>query len=97
MYKILIFLKKSEDESVLVRFTSSTVPKLESLSGQKIKPAEIEGAVLSQEKFSMFCEASFEKKEELDMLMQTPEGKELNKDIAGFGGYISVFYANFGE
>lgn len=97
MYKILIFLKKTEDESVLVRFTNSTVPKFESLSGQKIKAAEIEGALLSQEKFIMFCEASFEKKEEMDRLMQTPEGKELNKDLAGFGGHVSVFYANFGE
>lgn len=97
MYKILIFLKKTGDESVLARFTQSTIPKLESLSGQKIHLAEIEGAMLSQEKFHKFCEALFPKKEDLDRLMQTPAGKEFNKDLAGYSNHISVFYANFGE
>ena len=97
MYKILIFLKKTGDDSVLLRFTNSTVPKLESLTKDKIKLAAIEGAALSEEKYSLYCEASFPKKEDLDMLMQSPEGKELNKDLAGYGSHISVFYANFGE
>ncbi|MGE5354553.1 MAG: hypothetical protein ACM3P0_20895 [Acidobacteriota bacterium] len=97
MYKILIFLKKTDDESVLARFTKSTLPRLESLAGQKVKLAEIEGALLSQEKFFKFCEAVFSRKEDLDKLLQTAEGKEFNKDLAGFGNHVSVFYANFGE
>lgn len=97
MYKILIFLKKTGDESLSIRFKSSTIPKLESLTGQKIEALEIEGALLSQEKFSMYCGASFSKREELDRLMQTPEGKEFNKDLAGYGFNISVFYAKSGE
>ncbi|HEX2960593.1 MAG TPA: hypothetical protein VHO43_02315 [Ignavibacteriales bacterium] len=97
MYKILIFLKRTDDESVLSRFRQSTIPRLESLTGQKITLAEIEGASLSQEKFIKYCEAVFSKREDLDRLMQTPEGKEFNKDIAGYGSYISVFYADFGE
>ncbi|MGE5430909.1 MAG: hypothetical protein ACM3QX_07540 [Syntrophomonadaceae bacterium] len=97
MYKILIFLKKTGDESVLTRFTSSTLPKLESLTGQKIHLAEIEGAMLSQEKFFKYCEAWFSKREDLDRLMQTAEGKEFNKDLAGYSNHLSVFYANYGE
>ncbi|HEX2868596.1 MAG TPA: hypothetical protein VHO03_16265 [Ignavibacteriales bacterium] len=97
MYKLLIFLKKTGDESVLVRFNESTIPKLERLAGKKVSSAEIEGALLSPEKFEKFCEASFTDKSELDRLLQTPLGKELNKDLAAFGNHISVFYANFGE
>lgn len=96
MYKILIFLKKTEDESLSIRFKNSTVPKLESLTGQKIEPLEIEGSMLSQEKFFLCCEASFSKREDLDRLMQSPEGKEFNKDLAGYGASISVFYAKSG-
>lgn len=97
MYKLLIFLKKTGDESVMVRFNGSTIPRLESLTGKKIETAKIEGALLSPEKYERLCEISFTDKSDLDRLLQTPEGKELNKDLAGFGNHISVFYANFGE
>lgn len=97
MYKLLIFLKKTGDESVLARFNESTVPKLERLTGKIVETAEIEGSLLSPEKYERLCEVSFTDKSDLDRKLQTPEGRELNKDLAGFGSHVSVFYANFGE
>lgn len=97
MYKILIFLRKTGDESLLLRLQKSTVPKLEKLAGEKIGISEIEGAMLTEEKYFRFCEAEFAGKEDLDRKMQTPEGKELNKELASYGGNISVFYANYGD
>ncbi|MCU7494528.1 MAG: hypothetical protein HF314_01280 [Ignavibacteria bacterium] len=96
MYKILIFLKKVGDESVLTHFRDVTIPKLESLVKSKVPLADIEGSALSEEKYHKYCEAVFSKKEDLDRLFQSPEGKEFNKELAGLGRHISVFYANFG-
>lgn len=97
MYKVLIFIKKSEEDAVLEHFKSSTLPGLIRLTGQQIEIGHVDGGLLSEEKFYKFCEITFKSSQELNELLQTPEGKVLNRDLSSFHNFISVFMINYGE
>lgn len=96
MYKLMIFLKRTDDDSVLQHFLNSTMPRLQKLTGQDTVSAVIEGSALNEEKFTRYCEFVFESADVLNQLLQSPEGKELNKDLASYHNNISIFFANYG-
>jgi len=97
MYKMLMFLKKSDDPNVEQHFRNFTVPALNNLSGKKIKTAKVESSILLEQKYDWFCEISVDSKYEWDKMMATGEGKKLNRDLMDFHKNIDLIFVNYGE
>lgn len=95
MYKLLFFLHKSDDENITSFFKDNIIKKLEEVSTTKIELAEVESNLLLEQKFSFFCEISAPSKEEMDKLMYSKAGKELNKNLMEFHENITMIAVNF--
>lgn len=95
MYKLLFFLKKPVDEKILNHFNEKTIPILSQLTGKNISLAEIESNLLAEQKFSFFCEAEFSNKEEMDRIMNSESGLELNKDLMDFHEQLTIIPVNY--
>lgn len=94
---MLIFIRQSEDDSVLKRFRNSTYQKIRELTGGSVKMAHLEGGALSEEKYISYCEAEFSDRDHMAGLMQSAAGKELNKDLSGYHKHVSVFFADYSQ
>lgn len=97
MYKMLMFLKKSDDPNVIKHFNNFTVPILNKLSGKEIKVAKVESSLLLEQKYTLFCEINVNSKDEWDKMMATGEGKKLNKDLMDFHQSIDLIFVNYEE
>lgn len=97
MYKMLMFLKKSDDPNVLNHFKSFTIPALNKLSGENIKAAKVESSLLIEQKYNWFCEAVVGSKNEWDKLMTTKEGKIFGKDLTDFHKSVDLIFVNYDE
>jgi hypothetical protein len=95
MYKLLFFLKKPLDEKVLNHFKEKTIPILCELTGKDILMAEVESNLLAEQKYSFFCEAEFSNKEEMDRIMNSKSGLELNKDLMDFHEQLTIIPVNY--
>jgi hypothetical protein len=95
MYKILFFLKKEHDDSVLDHFKNVTLKLLSDIAGTEIKLGKIESNLLSEVKYSHYCEIIARSKEEMDRLMNTKAGKELNKDLMEFHNFITTYSIDY--
>jgi uncharacterized protein (TIGR02118 family) len=95
MYKILFFLRKPVDEKILNHFNEKTIPILSKLTGKNVSIAEVESNLLAEQKFSFFCEAEFKSKEEMDSIMNSKSGLELNKDMMDFHEHLSIITVNY--
>ncbi len=95
MYKMLFFLKKSNEEKILNHFNNFTVKHLSALAGREVKAGKVESNLLLDEKYERFCELTAESKEEMDKMFNSPEGKILNKDLMDFHKFITVISVNF--
>ncbi len=97
MYKMLIFLKKSDDPNVVRHFRNFTLPALNKLSGREIKIAKVESSLLLEQKYEWFCEISVDSKYEWDKMMASGEGKKLNRDFMDFHNNIDLIFVNYEE
>jgi hypothetical protein len=97
MYKILFFLHKTDDENISSFFKDHIIKKLEEITETKISVAEVESNLLLEQKYSYFCEISAPSKEEMDKLMYSRAGKDLNKSLMEFHENITVITVNFNE
>lgn len=97
MYKLLFFLHKSDDDSLQQHFNDITIKNLSRISGKEIKIARVENNLLLDAKYSHFCEISASSKDEMDKLMNTKAGKELNKDLSDFHSDITIITINYGK
>jgi hypothetical protein len=95
MYKMLLFLKKSADEDVVKHFREITITYLSEIAGKEIKFAKVESNFLLEEKFSFYCELSADSKDEMDKLLATRAGRELNKDLMAFHQYFTAIFINY--
>jgi len=95
MYKLLLFLKKTDNKEINNLFNDYTLKHLSELSGKEIKAADVESNLLLEEKYSKFCEVSVSSKEEWDTKMNSKAGKELNKHLMNFHQHISVIFVNY--
>ncbi len=95
MYKLLFFLHKTDDENVLHYFRDNTIKKLEGIIGKHIGIAEVESNLLLEQKYTYFCEISALSKEEMDKMMHSKAGKELNKSLMDFHKNITVIAVNY--
>ena len=97
MYKMLMFLKKSDDPGVENHFKNFTLPILNELTGNEIKAAKVESSLLLEQKYNWYCEISIDSKNDWDKMMATTEGKKLNKDLMDFHQNIDLIFVNYEE
>ena len=97
MYKILFFLHKSNDDGIIDFFNKIIVKKLGEVIGKVVSVAEIESNLLLEQKYSLYCEISTNKKEEMDELMNSRAGKELTKELTDFHQNLTVITVNYNK
>ena len=97
MYKLLFFLHKTDDENVLQFFRDNTIKKLEGIIGKDVGIAEVESNLLLEQKYTYYCEISALSKEEMDRIMHSKAGKELNKSLMDFHKNITVIAVNYNQ
>ena len=97
MYKLLFFLHKTDDENVLQFFRDNTIKKLEGIIGKDVGIAEVESNLLLEQKYTYYCEISAASKEEMDKMMHSKAGKELNKSLMDFHKNITVIAVNYNQ
>lgn len=97
MYKLLLFLNKTNDEKIINHFEDYTLKYLTALTGVEIKSGQVESNLLLEQKFSRFCEVSVTSKEEWDRKMNSKEGRELNKHLMDFHQHISAIFVNYNK
>ncbi len=94
MYKMLLFIKKSDDPNIIKHFRDFTVPILNEISRKEIKPAKVESSLLLEQKYTWFCEVTVDSRDEWNRLMASKEGKKLNKDLMDFHQNIDIIFVN---
>ncbi len=95
MYKMLLFLHKTDEEGVESHFKKYTLKYLSELAGKDIEAAKVESNLLLEQKYMLFCELETGSKEEWDKKMSSKAGKQLNKDLMDFHQFITVIFVNF--
>ena len=97
MYKILFLLKKNKDPDIREHFNNFILKYLSEISGSEIKAASVESNLLLEQKYDNFCELSAKSKGEMDNMMNTEDGKNLNKDLADFHKHIDLITVNYNQ
>jgi hypothetical protein len=95
MYKLLLFLNKTDDEKIINHFNDYTLKYLSEISGQKVLAASVESSLLLEQKFSKFCEVSVDSKETWDEKMNSKSGRELNKDLMDFHQSVTIIFVDY--
>lgn len=95
MYKILIFIHKPVDDKILAYFKDKTLKLLSELTGMEISLAKVESNLLLDKKYSYFCEVQFQSKDEMDSLMNSGTGLELNKNLMDFHEYLTIINVDY--
>jgi len=97
MYELLFFLHKTDDEDVIQFFKDNTVKKLEELIEGNVGIAKVESNLLLEQKYTYYCEISASTKDEIDRMMNSKAGKELNKSLMDFHKNITVIAINYNQ
>ena len=97
MYKLLIFLHKNDDGEILRHFNDFTLRYLREITGSEVKVATVESNLLLEQKYSHFCELTTGTKYEMDKMMNSKSGKELNKDLMEFHKHITVIAVDYNQ
>lgn len=95
MYKQIFFLHKTDDDKALSHFKEVVIETLSQLTGKDIKLAKVESNLLLEQKYSYCCEVEFESLDKMNELMNTKEGKQLNKSLMDFHKLITVISINY--
>ncbi len=95
MYKLLLFLKKTDNKEINNLFNEHTLKYLSELNGGKVEAGEVESNLLLETKYSKFCEVNVPSKEEWDKKMNSKTGREFNKHLMDFHQYITVIFVNY--
>ena len=95
MYKLLFFLHKSDDDNLQQHFNDVTAVLLRKITGNDVHIATVENNLLLDEKYSHYCEISASSQSEMNKLMNSKAGKELNKDLMDFHSNITVITINY--
>ncbi len=95
MYKLLLFLKKTDEKQIINHFKDYTIKYLSELTGEEVKIASIESNLLLDQKYLYFCEISAPSKDDWDKLLDSPEGKTLNKDLMDFHSHVTAIFVNY--
>jgi len=97
LYKLLLFLNKTDDEKIIDHFEKFTLKYLSDITGEETKSGDVESNLLLEQKFSRFCEVSASSKEEWDRKMNSKAGRELNKHLMDFHQHITAIFVNYNK
>jgi hypothetical protein len=97
MYKLLFFLKKTNDEQILNHFQNFTLKYLCELAAKEVKPGKVESSLLLDHKYMYFCELETSSKEEMDKKLNSPAGKELSKHLAELANHSTIIFVDYNE
>ncbi len=95
MYKLLIFIHKSEENNFLNFFRNSFLPLLNEINGTEVSLAAVESNLLLDQKYSHFCEITAQDKNEMDNKLNSPAGKSLSKLLMESHRNITVISVNY--
>ena len=95
MYKLLIFLKKTDKKEIINLFVEHTLKYFSNVAGKEIKAADVESNLLMESKYLKFCEIEVSSKEVWDNKMNSREGKELNKHLMDLHQFIDLIFVNY--
>lgn len=95
MYKVLVFLKKTNEEVVIDHFQKFFAACFSNLIGKEISIGTVESNPLLEIKYSLFFEIDFESKEKWEKLLGSEAGEELEKDLIEFHKYITIIFINY--
>ncbi len=93
MYKMFILLR-NKDEDLLNTFSSKTFEIIKELKSDSLF-GEIEGSVLTEDKFSRIIEIFTNDINEMNILLASAEGKNLTRHLSNYMGHITTFFAEF--
>ena len=95
MYKLLLFLKKTDEKQVLEHFEEYTLKHLSELAGREIIVGKVESSLLLDTNYSHFCEFEVENKGKMDNVLNSKQGKELNKDLMNFHKFVDLIFVDY--
>ena len=95
MYKLLVFLKKTDDKEMANLFADQTVKHLSDVYGSELKTADVESNLLMETKYVKFCELNMSSKDEWDKKMNSREGKELNRHLMNMHQFLDLIFVNY--
>jgi hypothetical protein len=95
MYKVLVFLKKTDEEEVKNHFKDFFVKYFSDLTGKELSIGEVESNPLLEVKYSLFFELEIESKEKWEELLGSEAGENLEKDLIDFHKYITIIFINY--
>ncbi len=95
MYKLLIFLKKTDNKEIINLFNDYTLKYLSEIVGTEVRAADVESNLLTETKYMKFCEADIPSKDEWDNKMNSETGKELNKHLMDFHQFVDLIFVNY--
>ena len=95
MYKVLIFLKKTDDENVINHFKDFLVKYFSDLTKLQIPIGIVEVNPLLDVKYSLFIELEIESKEYWQKLIGSEAGELLEKDLIDFHKYITMIFIDY--
>ena len=84
IYKLLLFLKKTDNKEIINLFNDHTLKYLSEINGSEVIAADVESNLLMETKYMKFCEVAVTSKDEWDRKMNSRAGKELNPANAGW-------------
>ncbi len=97
MYKLLIFLHRTDDEQIISHFEKFTVNYLSEITGKEIKIGTVESNLLLEQKYSKFCDVTVESKEQWQKLLSSSAGRDLNNDLMDFHKSVTVIFIDYRE
>ena len=95
MYKLLIFLKVSEDNNILTHFKETTIKLLSQIAGEEVRMAKVENSLMFDGRFDFYCELEAESKDKMDAKMNSTSGRALMRDLADFHKNINFLFINY--
>ncbi len=94
MYKILIFLHKTDSDFVEY-FKNTFLPILSEISQGEVKLAKVESNILLDQKYSHFCEITSNSKQEMDEKLSSASGRKLGKLLMESHSKISMINISY--
>ncbi len=94
-YKTIFFVHKTTDDQVTEIIQKRLVPSLSEIFNQKIYLGKVESNLLNETKYDLYFEVNCESKKTFDSLMNSQQGKNVNKELAGIFKDITLYSIEF--
>lgn len=91
MYKTIFFVHKSDDESIKTAVIERVIPALKEIFNTEIKTGKVESNLLNPVKYDLYFEVTCKDKFEFDKQMNSPNGRNVNKELAGILNDVTIY------